>query len=260
MQRGDPCNPNNVNINTIDGTYTVEINRCAHVPHTTTNRVLCMCNNGIDLTVEIDYALEGVVGIAAVDGDKTDTGEAGKIREMAYVATKAVTTTETETQTEASTSTETKTETRIETRTRTVTATITDTATITEACPDDVGRKGAVNAGPALVKPNEDRVESSEDKTSQEDKASPKVKAAPKTTEEKPLLEQWDEQDYDEEDEVEGYEDDDNEDEYDEEEEEEEAMDEADEEDEWTDDVMDPVVNVNANNFASLEHSSSRGG
>ncbi|KAF9215491.1 hypothetical protein BGZ59_001240 [Podila verticillata] len=126
--------------------------------------------------------------------------------------------------------------------------------------PDDVGRKGAVNAGPALVKPNEDRVESSEDKTSQEDKASPKVKAAPKTTEEKPLLEQWDEQDYDEEDEVEGYEDDDNEDEYDEEEEEEEAMDEADEEDEWTDDVMDPVVNVNANNFASLEHSSSRGG
>ncbi|KAF9215492.1 hypothetical protein BGZ59_001241 [Podila verticillata] len=105
MQRGDPCNPNNVNINTIDGTHTVEINRCAHVPHTTTNRVLCMCNNGIDLSVEIDYAIEGVVGIAAVDGDKTDTGEAGKIREVAYVATKAVTTTETET--EASTSTET---------------------------------------------------------------------------------------------------------------------------------------------------------
>lgn len=79
------------------------------------------------------------------------------------------------------------------------------------------GRKGAVKAGPALVKPNEDGVEASEDK------ASPKEIAAPKTTEEKPLVEQGDEQDYDEEDDDEGYEDDDNEDEYDDEE----AMDEG---------------------------------
>lgn len=48
--------------------------------------------------------------------------------------------------------------------------------------PDDVGRKGAVKAGPALVKPNEDGVGASEDKTLQEDKASPKEKAAPKPT------------------------------------------------------------------------------
>lgn len=37
-------------------------------------------------------------------------------------------------------------------------------------------------------------------------------------------------------------------------------MDEADEEGEWSDDVMDPLMNVNADNFASLEHSESRGG
>lgn len=36
MQRSDPRNPNNVNINTIDSTHAVEINRCAHVPNTTT--------------------------------------------------------------------------------------------------------------------------------------------------------------------------------------------------------------------------------
>lgn len=102
--------------------------------------------------------------------------------------------------------------TRIETRTRTrtVTATVTSTAIVTDTKtiamtvtwtpeapyaqptpidgffegPDDVGRKGAVKAGPALVKPNENKVEAWEDKTPQEHKASPKEEAAPKLAEE----------------------------------------------------------------------------
>ncbi|KAF9428143.1 hypothetical protein BGZ94_003263 [Podila epigama] len=70
-----------------------EINRCIHVPDTKTNRVLCLCNNGVDLTAEVDYALEGVVDITAAGGDGTGTGEAGKIREVVYGATKTVTVT-----------------------------------------------------------------------------------------------------------------------------------------------------------------------
>ncbi|GJJ70774.1 hypothetical protein EMPS_03124 [Entomortierella parvispora] len=54
-------------------------------------QVLCLCNNGMDLTAEIDYALEGVVDIAAAGGDGTGPGEAGKIREVVYAATLTVT-------------------------------------------------------------------------------------------------------------------------------------------------------------------------
>ncbi|KAF9129257.1 hypothetical protein BGW39_004309 [Mortierella sp. 14UC] len=68
-----------------------EINRCSQVPNTKTNRVLCLCNNGVDLTAEVDYALEGVVDIQAAGGDGVGTGEAGKIREVVYGATKTLT-------------------------------------------------------------------------------------------------------------------------------------------------------------------------
>ncbi|KAK3827241.1 MAG: hypothetical protein JOS17DRAFT_776105 [Linnemannia elongata] len=100
LQRGDAKDPSNTS--TPPASQTVlkgEINRCTHVPNTNTNRVLCLCNNGVDLTAEVDYALEGVVDIQAAGGDGVGTGEAGKIREVVYGATKSLTKVVTVTQT-----------------------------------------------------------------------------------------------------------------------------------------------------------------
>ncbi|KAG0238383.1 hypothetical protein BGW42_005616 [Actinomortierella wolfii] len=52
-----------------------EINRCSHVPKKHAVHVLCICNNGVDLTAEIDYALEGIVDIVATgDNDSNENG------------------------------------------------------------------------------------------------------------------------------------------------------------------------------------------
>ncbi|KAK3832378.1 MAG: hypothetical protein J3R72DRAFT_453980 [Linnemannia gamsii] len=96
LQRGDAKDPNNTNAPSTSqdqtgGNFKGEINRCSHVPNTKSNRVLCLCNNGVDLTAEVDYALEGVVDIQAAGGDGVGTGEAGKIREVVYGATKTQT-------------------------------------------------------------------------------------------------------------------------------------------------------------------------
>jgi len=55
-------------------------------------RVLCLCNNGVHLTAEIDYALEGAVDIVTAGGTGGDGngGEAGLIHSVAY-ATKTTT-------------------------------------------------------------------------------------------------------------------------------------------------------------------------
>ncbi|KAG0245201.1 hypothetical protein BGW41_002670 [Actinomortierella wolfii] len=53
-----------------------EINRCSHVPKKHAAHVLCICNNGVDLTAEIDYALEGIVDIVAT-GDNDSNGNSG---------------------------------------------------------------------------------------------------------------------------------------------------------------------------------------
>lgn len=68
-------------------------------------KVLCLCSNGVDLTAEVSYALEGVVDIRAAGGEPEGTsgeGEAGQIRSVAYVT---VTTTTTEIRTRAVTET-----------------------------------------------------------------------------------------------------------------------------------------------------------
>ncbi|KAF9912948.1 hypothetical protein EC991_007562 [Linnemannia zychae] len=99
LQRGDAKDPTNVSNPSASNDefagggagYKGEINRCSQVPNTKTNRVLCLCNNGVDLTAEVDYALEGVVDIQAAGGDGVGTGEAGNIREVVYGATKTVT-------------------------------------------------------------------------------------------------------------------------------------------------------------------------
>ncbi|KAF9108651.1 hypothetical protein BGX29_009306 [Mortierella sp. GBA35] len=92
-RRGDAKEPNTADpTSSSDQTGSKgEISRCNHVPNTNTNRVLCLCNNGVDLTAEVDYALEGVVDIQAAGGDGAGTSEAGKIREVLYGATKTVT-------------------------------------------------------------------------------------------------------------------------------------------------------------------------
>lgn len=99
LQRGDAKDPTNTSQTGSKG----EISRCSHVPNTSNNRVLCLCNNGVDLTAEVDYALEGVVDIQAAGGDGVGTGEAGKIREVVYGATKVVTKVVTATETVTST-------------------------------------------------------------------------------------------------------------------------------------------------------------
>ncbi|KAF9360911.1 hypothetical protein BGX26_007114 [Mortierella sp. AD094] len=105
LQRGDPKDAGND-----QARFRGEINRCIQVPNSKSIRVLCLCNNGVDLTAEVDYALEGIVDIKAAGGDGTGSGEAGLIREVAYIQTK----------------------TKIEYRTTTVTKTETTTATVTE--------------------------------------------------------------------------------------------------------------------------------
>jgi len=126
LQRGDLQNPGN-DPSAPSSAQTVEINRCNHIPNTHKMQVLCLCNNGVDLTAEIDYALEGVVDIADAGGDGTGTGEAGKIREVVYAAT--LTVTESVYQTVTLTSTTTMpappavTTTKVEYKTVTITAT-----------------------------------------------------------------------------------------------------------------------------------------
>ncbi|KAG0070094.1 hypothetical protein BGZ89_001402, partial [Linnemannia elongata] len=92
LQRGDAKDPTNSSTPPAGlSVFKGETNRCTHVPNTNVNRVLCLCNNGVDLTAEVDYALEGVVDIQAAGGDGVGTGEAGKIREVVYGATKTLT-------------------------------------------------------------------------------------------------------------------------------------------------------------------------
>ncbi|KAG0240655.1 hypothetical protein BGX31_001793 [Mortierella sp. GBA43] len=113
LQRGDAKDPGNVkdSVPTKRSEDNIgEINRCSHIPDSDTLQVLCLCNNGVDLTAEVDYALEGVVDIQAVGGDGSGTGEAGMIRTVAYIQTK----------------------TKIEYRT--ITETVTATVTETETC------------------------------------------------------------------------------------------------------------------------------
>ncbi|KAG0339122.1 hypothetical protein BG004_006943 [Podila humilis] len=135
MQRGDSRNAGNININVLDGVHAGEINRCSHVPNTNTNRVLCMCNNGVDLTAEIDYALEGVVDIAAAGGDDegTGTGEAGKIREMVFAGTKTIETPVYKTITSTAT----------KTMTKTVTTTVSCTPETPLALPTPIDESGS---------------------------------------------------------------------------------------------------------------------
>ncbi|KAF9574960.1 hypothetical protein BGW38_008265 [Lunasporangiospora selenospora] len=166
LQRGDLQNPGNANEFSVvvdQGQHKIEINRCTHVPNTDSIQVLCMCNNGVDLTAEVDYALEGVIDITGAGGNGTGTGEAGLIRPVAYETTTKTdfstilkttiqyqtethysvhTTTETlsstiyRTTTTTSTTTlpgETTTKTDYRTKTLTTTSVKTDTTTVTEA-------------------------------------------------------------------------------------------------------------------------------
>ncbi|KAF9584744.1 hypothetical protein BGW38_005328 [Lunasporangiospora selenospora] len=99
-----------------------ETNRCTLQPNTNTLQVLCVCKNGIDLTAEIDYALEGIVDIAAAGGSGSGEGEAGNIHRIAY---EKVTVTETVTIPAA---TKTKTKTVFKTTTEISWKTVTETA------------------------------------------------------------------------------------------------------------------------------------
>ncbi|KAF9436703.1 hypothetical protein BGZ76_003191 [Entomortierella beljakovae] len=104
LQRGDPHDAGNFNDALSDPTQIKgEINRCTQVPGSNSIRILCLCNNGVDLTAEVSYALEGVVDIKAAGGDGIGTGEVGRIREVVYDSVK--------TKTEYKTVTVTKTET-----------------------------------------------------------------------------------------------------------------------------------------------------
>lgn len=88
LQRGDPRDAGNVGPNncgsTSPGTNSRrggEINRCAFVSGSNSIRVLCVCNNGVDLTAKVNYALEGVVDNGQ---GNAGAGEAGRIREVTY--------------------------------------------------------------------------------------------------------------------------------------------------------------------------------
>ncbi|KAF9376223.1 hypothetical protein CPC16_000286 [Podila verticillata] len=87
LQRGDPRDAGAVLPNTNDAR--AEISRCNGAPSlsgpgSNSLKVLCLCGNGVDLTAEVSYALEGVVDIQAAGGSGTGEGEAGQIREVAY--------------------------------------------------------------------------------------------------------------------------------------------------------------------------------
>ncbi|KAF9544686.1 hypothetical protein EC957_011793 [Mortierella hygrophila] len=140
LQRGDAKDPTNARTPSAgQAVFKGEINRCTHVPNTNTNRVLCLCNNGVDLTAEVDYALEGVVDIEAAGGDGVGTGEAGKIREVVYSATKTLT--------------------KVVTTTQTVTTTVTSVApasactTVTEAVAAVADSLGTVPAAKSVQTP-----------------------------------------------------------------------------------------------------------
>lgn len=85
-----------------------------------------MCNNGVDLTADVDYALEGVVDNGQ---NNSGAGEAGKIREVVF-STRTVTVTKTKTL-PAKTTTLTKVVWSSTTFTTTMTSTVTVTATST---------------------------------------------------------------------------------------------------------------------------------
>ncbi|KAG0332545.1 hypothetical protein BG004_001201 [Podila humilis] len=104
LQRGDPHNAGNIYTNSGGG----EINRCLADPSPSARallRVLCICNNGVDLTAEVSYALEGVTDMKA--------GGGGSIRTVVYeTLTKTTTRYQTKTTTLTSLVISTKTETR----------------------------------------------------------------------------------------------------------------------------------------------------
>ncbi|CAO3573108.1 unnamed protein product [Mortierella alpina] len=128
LQRGDPQDPNNLPTNESSPFSPQdpsmpkrgEINRCNQVPNTKSIRVLCLCNNGAELTAEVSYALEGVVDIKAAGGNGTGIDEAGSIRQVVYKSTKTVHSTIYRTVVQAAT--------------QTVTETVTSTVTITPTC------------------------------------------------------------------------------------------------------------------------------
>ncbi|KAF9942542.1 hypothetical protein BGZ67_001155 [Mortierella alpina] len=98
LQRGDPQDPNNFAsdesspFSPQDPSLPKrgEINRCNQVPNSKSIRVLCLCNNGAELTAEVSYALEGVVDIKAAGGNGTGMDEAGLIRQVVYKSIKTV--------------------------------------------------------------------------------------------------------------------------------------------------------------------------
>ncbi|KAF9965950.1 hypothetical protein BGZ70_003705 [Mortierella alpina] len=132
LQRGDPQDPNNFPTDESSPFSPQdpsmpkrgEINRCTQVPNSKSIRVLCLCNNGVELTAEVSYALEGVVDIKAAGGNGTGIDEAGLIRQVVYKSTKTV----------HSTIYRTVIQVQPTTATQTVTETVTSTVTITPAC------------------------------------------------------------------------------------------------------------------------------
>ncbi|KAF8940350.1 hypothetical protein BGZ58_006813 [Dissophora ornata] len=93
LQRGDCKNPGNVNEflspeqqarSQYKGS---EINRCSHIPNTNKIQVLCCCNNGVDLTAELCFALEGGDEVKPANEVGSGIGEAGMIHQMAYPET-----------------------------------------------------------------------------------------------------------------------------------------------------------------------------
>ncbi|KAG0040253.1 hypothetical protein BGZ82_004257 [Podila clonocystis] len=111
-----------------------EINRCNGASSMSGSglKVLCLCSNGVDLTAEVSYALEGVVDIQAAGGSSEGSGEgeAGEIRTVAYV---------------------TVTNTVIEVMTRVVTATTTETRVVNTCLPTTGATGGGDQGGGEVV-------------------------------------------------------------------------------------------------------------